>query len=176
MTVLEAPADKVRGEVFNVGHSDENYTKRMVVEAVQEHLGGAGQVQFTEGGQDAAQLPRRVRQDPRSARLRARRAGSRRPPASLIEAIRAGAFDDVDQRPGFYTNHTIAGVHERRRGRRLMRAVILAGGKGTRLRPTRPSCPKPLVPVGDRPILELIIRQLARRRLRAHRPLRRPPR
>lgn len=44
-----------------------------------------------------------------------------------------------------------------------MRAVILAGGKGTRLRPYTTVLPKPLVPVGDRPILELIIHQLARR-------------
>jgi NDP-sugar pyrophosphorylase family protein len=43
-----------------------------------------------------------------------------------------------------------------------MRAVILAGGKGTRLRPYTTVLPKPLVPLGDRPILELVIRQLAR--------------
>ncbi|MSO42281.1 MAG: nucleotidyltransferase family protein [Solirubrobacterales bacterium] len=44
-----------------------------------------------------------------------------------------------------------------------MRAVILAGGKGTRLLPYTTVLPKPLVPVGDRPILELLIRQLAGR-------------
>lgn len=44
-----------------------------------------------------------------------------------------------------------------------MRAVILAGGRGTRLRPYTTVLPKPLVPVGDRPILELIIRQLSSR-------------
>ena len=41
------------------------------------------------------------------------------------------------------------------------RAVILAGGKGTRLRPYTVVLPKPLMPVGDHPILEVIIRQLA---------------
>ncbi len=38
--------------------------------------------------------------------------------------------------------------------------VILAGGKGTRLRPYTVALPKPLVPVGDKPILEIIIRRL----------------
>jgi NDP-mannose synthase len=42
-----------------------------------------------------------------------------------------------------------------------VRAVILAGGRGTRLRPYTSVLPKPLVPVGDLPILEIIIRQLA---------------
>jgi NDP-mannose synthase len=41
------------------------------------------------------------------------------------------------------------------------RAVILAGGKGTRLRPYTVVLPKPLMPVGEFPILEVIIRQLA---------------
>ena len=42
------------------------------------------------------------------------------------------------------------------------RAVILAGGIGTRLRPYTVVLPKPLMPIGDYPILEVIIRQLAR--------------
>lgn len=41
-----------------------------------------------------------------------------------------------------------------------MRAVILAGGLGMRLRPYTAILPKPLVPVGDRPILEHILRRL----------------
>lgn len=40
------------------------------------------------------------------------------------------------------------------------RAVVLAGGKGTRLRPYTVVLPKPLMPIGDYPILEVIIRQL----------------
>lgn len=42
-----------------------------------------------------------------------------------------------------------------------MRAVILAGGRGARLAPFTSVIPKPLLPVGDRPILEIIFNQLA---------------
>jgi NDP-mannose synthase len=42
-----------------------------------------------------------------------------------------------------------------------MRAVVLAGGFGMRLRPYTTILPKPLLPIGDRPILEIILRQLA---------------
>jgi NDP-sugar pyrophosphorylase family protein len=41
-----------------------------------------------------------------------------------------------------------------------MQAVILAGGKGTRLRPYTAVLPKPLMPIGDMPILEILVRQL----------------
>ena len=41
-----------------------------------------------------------------------------------------------------------------------MKAVILAGGKGTRLKPYTTVFPKPLMPIGDRPILEIVIGQL----------------
>jgi NDP-sugar pyrophosphorylase family protein len=43
-----------------------------------------------------------------------------------------------------------------------MRAVILAGGKGTRLAPYTTTLPKPLVPVGDRSILDIVLQQLKR--------------
>lgn len=39
--------------------------------------------------------------------------------------------------------------------------VVLAGGKGTRLRPLTAVFPKPLVPLGDKPILEILLRRLA---------------
>jgi NDP-mannose synthase len=41
-----------------------------------------------------------------------------------------------------------------------MRAVILAGGKGTRLAPYTLAFPKPLMPIVDVPILEIVLRQL----------------
>lgn len=40
------------------------------------------------------------------------------------------------------------------------RAVILAGGKGTRLAPYTSVLPKPLMPIGDRAILEIVVEQL----------------
>lgn len=39
-------------------------------------------------------------------------------------------------------------------------AIILAGGKGTRLKPYTLVLPKPLMPIGEYPILEVIVRQL----------------
>lgn len=41
-----------------------------------------------------------------------------------------------------------------------MKVVVLAGGKGTRLAPYTKILPKPLMPVGDLPILEILLRQL----------------
>ncbi len=41
-----------------------------------------------------------------------------------------------------------------------LRAIILAGGKGTRLMPFTVSFPKPLVPLGDTPVLDILIRRL----------------
>ena len=44
----------------------------------------------------------------------------------------------------------------------MRRAIILAGGKGSRLRPYTIVLPKPLMPIGDFPILEVVVRQLVR--------------
>jgi dTDP-glucose pyrophosphorylase len=41
-----------------------------------------------------------------------------------------------------------------------LRAVVMAGGYGTRLRPLTDEVPKPMLPVGNRPLLEMTIQQL----------------
>jgi len=42
----------------------------------------------------------------------------------------------------------------------VRQAVIMAGGKGTRLHPYSALFPKPLMPLGDKPILELLLRRM----------------
>jgi len=43
-----------------------------------------------------------------------------------------------------------------------MKAVVLAGGKGTRLVPYTHILPKPLLPIGEMPILEVLLKQMKR--------------
>jgi NDP-sugar pyrophosphorylase family protein len=47
-----------------------------------------------------------------------------------------------------------------------LQAVIMAGGYGMRMRPLTEELPKPMLPVGDRPLMELIISQLRRTGIR----------
>ena len=42
-----------------------------------------------------------------------------------------------------------------------MKALVMAGGRGTRLKPYSAALPKPLMPIGERPILEILLGQLA---------------
>ena len=49
----------------------------------------------------------------------------------------------------------------KRNGTVVERAVILAGGKGSRLGPYTTVLPKPLLPIGDRAILDVVVRQLS---------------
>lgn len=62
---------------------------------------------------------------------------------------------------GVSTLHSVPSETNGNRARQP-RAVILAGGKGTRLYPYTAFIPKPLVPLGDVPILEVMMCQLIR--------------
>ena len=48
----------------------------------------------------------------------------------------------------------------------ITKAVVLAGGKGRRLEPYTRIIPKPLMPIGDKPILEIILKQMKRAGIR----------
>jgi nucleoside-diphosphate-sugar epimerase len=106
--VLAAPADDVRGEVFNVGGEGANQTKRMIVEAALAALGGDGKVAWTEGGTDArnykvsfAKIRERLGYEPK----RSVADGIE----ELIAAIRSGTYDDVDSRPLYHHNFELEG-------------------------------------------------------------------
>ncbi len=55
-----------------------------------------------------------------------------------------------------------AGTTIKRKDAANVRAVILAGGKGVRLHPFTVSFPKPLMPLGDTPIIEVLMNRLIR--------------
>jgi len=55
----------------------------------------------------------------------------------------------------------VSGMKKTRRGAAAgLRAIILAGGKGVRLHPFTINFPKPLVPLGDTPVIEVLMRRL----------------
>lgn len=103
ITMLEAPREKVSGEIFNVGSNQGNFTKKMIVETILQYL-PLGQVRYNPGGHDPRNY--RVSFDKIAARLDYRTNFT--VPASigsLIQAIHHGMFDDVDARGEFYKNY-----------------------------------------------------------------------
>jgi len=57
----------------------------------------------------------------------------------------------------FWDDFVQEGVHRTEKGRLEIPVVIMAGGKGTRLEPLTKILPKPLIPIGDKSIVEIII-------------------
>lgn len=93
MTVLAAPADAVRGEVFNVGDNDQQFTKRMIVEEAEKHLVGA-QSAYREGSTDPRNY--RVCFDKIAERLGFRLDHTVQAyVGALVAAVQAGVFPDV---------------------------------------------------------------------------------
>jgi dTDP-glucose pyrophosphorylase len=73
----------------------------------------------------------------------------------LMHANRVRQLPIVDAQRYVVGLHTWDAIQSPDRLSNLM--VIMAGGKGTRLRPHTEHCPKPMLPVGGRPMLEHII-------------------
>jgi nucleoside-diphosphate-sugar epimerase len=104
--VLDAPAERVAGEVLNLGGDDSNHTKRSIVEAALSALGG-GDVRWAEGGVDA-----------RNYRVSFKKIQERLDffpdhtvegaVGQLAKAIRAGMFANVEERSLRYRNYELA--------------------------------------------------------------------
>ncbi len=83
-------------------------------------------------------------------------------PAEVSDLMRdrrsryAVALDRFGRPCGLFTAHAVPSVNA------VSEAVIMAGGLGSRLRPFTNTVPKPLLMVGERPILEVIINHLVR--------------
>jgi len=105
IAVLDARAGRVSGEVFNVGASGENYTKRMIVDLLTERFPGA-RVRYRPGSVD-----------PRNYRVSFRKLASRLGCAcrfripdgidQIIAAIRDNRFRDLAARGDEFGNHRI---------------------------------------------------------------------
>ena len=83
---------------------------------------------------------------------------------SIAEALEVMNRHDVNQLPVLDASDILTGLFLRRdlttQDGALISAVIMAGGFGTRLRPLTDELPKPMLPVGDRPLLERTIDRL----------------
>ena len=84
---------QIGGEVFNVGHSDENYRKLDLVEIITGQL-GAATCSYVAPGRGSARLQGGVRQGPRAARASSPRCGCRTACARSAQALDDDAFGD----------------------------------------------------------------------------------
>lgn len=104
-SVLEAPKEKVSFEVFNAGGEKNNYTKKMIVDAVLMHLPN-GKVRYQKHGSD-----------PRNYRVnfsKIKNVLKFEPQYSVtdgvlevLSALKKNCFEDVSSRPNFYGNYEI---------------------------------------------------------------------
>jgi nucleoside-diphosphate-sugar epimerase len=105
--VLEMPADRVRFEVFNAGGNANNFTKRMIVDAVHRQL-PQSQFKFVDRG---AADRRNYRVDFRKIRERLLfepDVSVEQGVIELIAALRQGFFADYAERPSFYRNQELS--------------------------------------------------------------------
>ena len=84
------------------------------------------------------------------------------PEGKLDDVLRVVSGSDADSIPIISDGGVVDGVWVSHAGkeRLLNTVVIMAGGKGMRLRPTTTSIPKPLVSLGDKPMLHRLLEGL----------------
>ena len=105
-TVIEAPKDKIHGEVFNVGSDENNFTKRMIVEAILKHIPDA-KVAYNEGGVD----PRNYRVSFEKVKSQLGFSADHSVEGAveeLIAAMKNQLFTNLEARRNFHGNYEVA--------------------------------------------------------------------
>lgn len=102
--VLKADKQQVRGEVFNVGSDENNYTKAMIVDEVLKHIDG--NVTYVEGGFDARNYRVSFKKIKDVLGFEAGFSVADYIPR-LIQATQQGLFSTHDEFPGFYGNYEV---------------------------------------------------------------------
>lgn len=104
-TVLEAPKDKIHGEVFNVGSDENNFTKRMIVEEILKHIPDAN-IAYNEGGVD----PRNYRVSFEKVKTQLGFSADHSVEGAveeLIAAMKNQLFTHVEARKNFHGNYEV---------------------------------------------------------------------
>lgn len=102
--VLEAPEEKVRGEVFNVGSDENNYTKAMIIDEILAHIDG--KVTYVEKGSDPRNYRvsfAKIRQELGFEPLYSVKSFV----PELIQAVRSGLYLRSGEIPGYYGNYDV---------------------------------------------------------------------
>lgn len=82
--------------------------------------------------------------------------------ADLVDLLRRSSVSHVPLVDGAGRVERLVGMEDLlQEDEQALQAVVMAGGKGTRLHPLTQDLPKPMLPVGDRPLMERIIQQLS---------------
>jgi nucleoside-diphosphate-sugar epimerase len=106
--IIEAPKEKVSGQVFNVGSDNNNYTKKMILKIIEKHLVNTNII-YKDGNFD----PRNYRVSFDKINNVLDFSTSYTVEDSIIQIINAienNLFRDVEDRKNNYGNYTIGGV------------------------------------------------------------------
>ncbi len=105
VTVVNSHPEKISGEVFNVGSNNGNFTKKMIVDMIQDYIPNS-QIQYKKGGMDPRNY--RVSFDKIHNQLGFKSAITAEIAIkNLIIAIKNGFFTDYDKNRNFYGNYQI---------------------------------------------------------------------
>jgi len=103
--VIEAPAEKVSGEIFNIGSDNNNYTKKMILDLLVKHIKNT-KIEYKKGGFD----PRNYRVSFNKVKNILSYETQYTAEDSIIQLIKAienKLFSDIESRKNFYGNYFI---------------------------------------------------------------------